>query len=61
VSEKSSKANATAGRKVEAPQFNLTAFAHQIASKAVHDYLVKKRNRARNKVAARSRQANRKS
>ncbi len=41
------------------PRFSIEAFANRVASKAVHDYLKVKRNRARNKVAARSRTANR--
>jgi hypothetical protein len=46
-------------RKVGAPQFNMAAFAHRLGSQIIHDYNQKKRNRRRNKVAARSRTVNR--
>jgi hypothetical protein len=56
-----SKAKETtpAKRKVGAPQFNMAAFAHRLGSQVIHDYKKKQRSRAKNKVAARSRTANR--
>ena len=56
-----SKAKETtpAKRKVGAPQFDLAAFAHRLGSQVIHDYKKKGRSRAKSKVAARSRTANR--
>ena len=59
MSDESQKATTQTPRKAGAPQFDLSAFAHRLGSQIIHDYNQKKRNRRRNKVAARSRTVNR--